>query len=316
MKRWIKSVLFFCLYFSGIEFLLSKLVPSRAVAILMYHGVSDNAAMPAEVNFHLPQKVFDRQMRALRRRYSILRLSAVIADLKSGKQLKKGVVLTFDDGYSNNLYCVMPILKRLGMPFTVFISTEYLQHRRWIPLNEVYWLWSEGKLSKEQTLRLRESIRSTTSKKRKQILERLERPDTVSAAAMQSFGMLSWEEVLELAHNDVEIGSHTHSHCNMAVEDEADQLTELYTSKRLLEDSLARPVVLFAYPYGRAEHFSDASRENVIRAGYHCALSTEDGLVTSQSDRFCLPRIGYDTRMWVFTGELLYRFILQAIKPK
>jgi peptidoglycan/xylan/chitin deacetylase (PgdA/CDA1 family) len=313
MKQRIKSALFFSLYYSGIEFLLSKVIRTRAVAILMYHGVCDTPAMPAHLNFHLSRALFERQMRALKHRYAILKLEDVADALKRGDQPKKGVVLTFDDGYRNNFQHVFPALNGLGLPCTIFISTAYVESQQWIPLNQVYWMWSEGKLSEDQTNQLRQRIRSSSVRSRTEILEDLVKPLSVSESAKENFAMLTWDEVQQLSRAGVGIGSHTHSHCNMAVEDESEQRNELQLSKRLLEARLGKSVLLFAYPYGRAEHFSESSRKNIIEAGYECALSTEDGLVTHQSDRFCLPRVGYDTRMWMFMGELLYRFAKQAL---
>ena len=39
---------------------------------------------------------------------------------------RKTFVVTFDDGYVNNLTQALPILTRLGVPATVFVATAYL----------------------------------------------------------------------------------------------------------------------------------------------------------------------------------------------
>src|SRR6266404_3188802 len=65
LKQWIKSAIFFCLYYSGLEYVMARLLPSEAVAVLMYHGVCDGAMMPAHINFHVARDTFGRQMRVL-----------------------------------------------------------------------------------------------------------------------------------------------------------------------------------------------------------------------------------------------------------
>jgi peptidoglycan/xylan/chitin deacetylase (PgdA/CDA1 family) len=312
VKRWIKSVVFFGLYYSGLEWLLARMLPAKGVAVLMYHGVCDRASIPAHINFHVSRDIFERQMQALKRRYHVLPLSDVVDSLTRGEALEKAVALTFDDGYKNNASYAAPVLNRLGLPFTVFVATAFVDNGRWMPLNELYWMRSEGKLSWDEMTSLREQLRNRPAAEALKILgpER-KHPETVSVAAAESFAMLSWDEVREMASNGADFGSHTHSHCNMAIEGEAQQRQELQISKELLEKHVGSPVRLFAYPYG---YLSDVSRSNVVQAGYECALSTEYGLVTSRSDRFVMSRLGHDRRMWMFTGELLYQFCKQAAK--
>jgi len=315
MKRLVKSALFFVLYYSGIERVLARLIRPRAVAILMYHGVCDQASLPPEINFHLPRKEFAQQMRALRSRYPVISLDAVVGSLRDGTSLEKAVVITFDDGYRNNALYAAPILKQMGLPYTVYVATAYVESRTWIPLNQVYWLWSEGRISSEQMKEMRKRIRGIPSGA--QVLDfEVAEPSRASNAAEESFGMLSWEELQGMASHGAVFGSHTHTHCNMAVESNERQREELNTSKNLLESHLNSPVHSFAYPYGRKAQMSAAARENIILAGYSCALSAENGLTTVASDRFSLPRLGYERPIWRFTGEILYQFGKQAWRDR
>jgi len=315
MKDRIKSGLFFLLYYSGLERLLARFIRVRGVAVLMYHGVCDQATMPPEINFHLPREVFVREMRALKVRYRVIPLSGLVAALASGEVPEKSLVLTFDDGYRNNATLAAPVMKQLGLTATVFVTTACVDSGRWMPLNQVYWLWSEGKLTGDEMKEYRRQLRTMPASAAAEILAKLPAgPDRVSEAAHESFAMLSWDEIREMSKAGFEFGSHTHTHCNMAVEDEASQSSQLETSKRLLEQHLGAPPTLFAYPYGRTAQMSEASRRNVIKAGYRCAISAEYGLVSSGADLFSLPRLGYDRRIWMFCGEILYQFAKQALR--
>ena len=60
----------------------------------------------------------------------------------------------------------------------------------------------------------------------------------------------------------IEIGSHTNTHRDMAaITDPAEAYGELRSSKLALEEMLDRPIMSFAYPYGR---YSDACPEAAI----------------------------------------------------
>src|SRR6266851_4632452 len=235
MKQWIKSAVFFCLYYSGLEWLLARLLRTDGVAVLMYHGVCDDAPLPPSINFHLEREIFERQMRVLKQRYRVIPLSDVVGALARGERLEKAVVLTFDDGYRNNAHRVAPALNRMELPFTVFVATSYVDTGRWMPLNEIYWMWSVGELNSEDMAALRKQVRGRPWEEVSQAVDavRNRRQTPATPAAEESFAMLSWDEIRRMAAGGVDFGSHTHSHCNMAVESPAQQTSELLVSKQL-----------------------------------------------------------------------------------
>ena len=311
----IKAAVLFGLYYSGVEWLLARLLRVDAVAVLMYHGVCDGTSIPPSINFHVSRKGFDRQMRLLKTRYPVIALSDLASALANGKPLRKAVVLTFDDGYRNNARYAAPVLEKLGLPFTVFLATEYVDTGAWIPLNTLYCSWAAGELSLGQVEDIRKRLRGRPRHDNCELVEQIRSwPRGITDAVSDSFTMLTWNEVAAMSRAGAEFGSHTHTHCNMAVEPAEAQRSELLVSRQLIERRLGRTVRLFAYPYGHAEHISETARAAVIDAGYECALSAEYGLVTSRSDRYCLHRLGYDERMWRFAGEILFQFVRQAVR--
>jgi peptidoglycan/xylan/chitin deacetylase (PgdA/CDA1 family) len=307
MKRWLKSVLFFCLYYSGVEWLLSRLIHANAVAVLMYHGVCDSAPIPDSINFHVGRRTFARQMQALARRYPVVPLSELVSMLSHGEPLQKSVVLTFDDGYRNNATYADPILESLNLPYTIFIATAFIGSNRWIPLNDVYHAWSLNTLSAEEMQEVRQKLRGRSAEQAESILtEHGIANESASQAAEDSFAMLDWDQVRHLVARGVEFGSHTHDHANLAVESKERLREELQVSKQLMEKHLETPVKSFAYPFGAV---SDEAELAVQAAGYDCGVSTTYGLVTDSSPLYRLPRIGHDSLIWMFTGEILYQFI-------
>ena len=49
-------------------------------------------------------------------------------------KLSTFITLTFDDGYSDNYTLAYPLLKRLGIPFTVYVSTGFIDNKQ-----EMWW---------------------------------------------------------------------------------------------------------------------------------------------------------------------------------
>jgi len=81
--------------------------------------------------------VFTRQMEHLKRHYNVISIDECIEALKGKRPLKPySVAITFDDGYANQYRYAFPVLKRLGLKATFFITTSFVGTRN------LFW-WDE-----------------------------------------------------------------------------------------------------------------------------------------------------------------------------
>ena len=95
----------------------------RRFLVLCYHRVNDDAH-PFFTG--IPVALFRRQMEALRRHFTVLPL-AELAERARRKDLpRNGVAVTFDDGYRDNYTNAFPVLRDLGLPATIFLTTDSL----------------------------------------------------------------------------------------------------------------------------------------------------------------------------------------------
>lgn len=106
-------------------------VEDRALRVLMYHKVNDLWPNPTTV----PTAVFAEQMALLGTLgYTPVSLDAVRDYYLDGAPLPPGAVLiTFDDGYRDNLENALPILREHGYPAVVFVPIGYLDDRWPLP---------------------------------------------------------------------------------------------------------------------------------------------------------------------------------------
>ena len=58
----------------------------------------------------------------LKKKYDIISLDEMVERLNSNKKGRKFLVITFDDGYKDNLLLAYPIFKKLQIPFTIYIT--------------------------------------------------------------------------------------------------------------------------------------------------------------------------------------------------
>src|SRR3954466_986638 len=107
---------------------------ARMLRVLMYHKVNDVPGNPLSV----PCAVFDEQMSRLGELgYTVVPLDAVLDHYAEGTPLPaKAGLITFDDGYRDNLANAAPILQKYGSPAVLFVPIGYLDDRRPLPHEE------------------------------------------------------------------------------------------------------------------------------------------------------------------------------------
>jgi len=114
----------------------------RSLRVLMYHKVND---LPNN-RMSMPVSLFDDQMAELGELgYTVVDLDAVLAHYIGRQPLPDGAVLiTFDDGYRDNLENAAPVLKKYGYPAVQFVPIAYvgdsqpLPHEKYLSAHGVF----------------------------------------------------------------------------------------------------------------------------------------------------------------------------------
>lgn len=284
---------------------LTLLSGRRTVPILIYHRVLPvpDPLFPYEVT----ALDFDRQMGALAAIFQVLPLPEAVERLRNRSLPVRAACVTFDDGYRDNLEVALPILKRHGVPATVFVATDFLDGGR---------MWNDTVIEAVRRAKGAELDLGrlelghwpvTTIKDRRiaiaALLPRLKYREfemrtrladeiaNIAGAELPSDLMLASQQVCELHREGIEIGAHTRSHPILAIMDNEQAREQIVTNKRCLEELLGAPVCLFAYPNGKPGQ--DYRREHVrmVReAGFMAAVSTATGVATVGADIHQLPR--------------------------
>ena len=90
--------------------------------ILAYHSVG--GASP----YSQPVVMFEEQMRILVERFTVVPLPALLGALRAGG--RRLAAITFDDGFEDLYTCAFPVLRKLGLPFTAFLTTAFMERGR------------------------------------------------------------------------------------------------------------------------------------------------------------------------------------------
>ncbi len=106
----------------------------RTLRVLMYHKINDVPGNPATV----PTRIFAEQMALLGKLgYVPVSLDAVRDHYLLGAGLPpRAVLITFDDGYRDNLENAVPVLRRHGYPAVLFVPIGFLDDAQPLPHEE------------------------------------------------------------------------------------------------------------------------------------------------------------------------------------
>lgn len=106
------------------------------VPVLMYHSIDGRHK---ETKLSVSPESFERQMAFLRtHRYNVVGLDTVARYLQKKEPIPpKTVAITFDDGFYNNYQYAYPILKKYGIPATVFMITDNIGKPGWLGMAEL-----------------------------------------------------------------------------------------------------------------------------------------------------------------------------------
>ena len=102
--------------------------------VLAYHRVSDLPSDPQLLS--VTPRHFAEHVEIIRRQGYPTRLQDVSRALNAGERPPRGVAVTFDDGYADNLTNAKPALERYDVQATVFVTTGYVDSQR-------YFWWDE-----------------------------------------------------------------------------------------------------------------------------------------------------------------------------
>jgi peptidoglycan/xylan/chitin deacetylase (PgdA/CDA1 family) len=295
-------------------------VEERAI-ILMYHSVVDRSDCAlGDSGVVAAKNAFCQQMKFINERMRPVPLSELVVALAQRRAVPtRAVAVTFDDGYEDNYLHAFPVLRELGIPATIFLTTGHIESSK-----TFWWDAVEATIacSQQRALNLRElatrwrlpwalasELPLITPKQRQRASRYVttlikaarltENPDCISAVQEvlkvstipQGPRMLGWKQIAEMSAHGIEFGAHTVSHPDLTQVTAAQALRELGDSKDTIESRLKAKVLTFAYPYGTSSHWTPALAALARKVGFHGIATADSGAVTARTNVHRLPRL-------------------------
>lgn len=295
----------------GGSYILRKI--NRTPRVLFWHGVDDNPDSLVEAE-SINKNNFIKQIDYLNKNFEIISIQEFYFRLKNNAFKGTEIVLTFDDGYKNNLKVLAPILKKRNLPFTVFITTNNITNGTIFPTSIVRLIVFGSHLNELNlpSINKKYSLNSLSDKKNTACeLSKILKTSELSVVKFicedilgninqshlnylmtkyHSIKPLTWEEVKDLSSYGCTIGSHCLDHiCCHTNQIDIEVKNQILQSKLLIESVLNQPCDYFAFPNG---DFTDFAIKCVENSGYKLGFSTRKERINTSMIQFpCVPRI-------------------------
>lgn len=302
--------------------------PRQRAIILMYHRIAEDSLDPWGLN--VSPAHFAEHLDVISQRATALSLNALLDALDADSLPERGVVITFDDGYADNLHAAKPLLERHAMPATVFVVAGMLGSTVdfwWDELQQLIftyegrsvtielpvgdeviranlpgerpeldsgWRFHDSPPSGRYALyqKLWKQIQPLPETERRKTLDCLQRQLGGRGPESTGHRIMTDDELLSLADGGlVEIGAHTMTHPVLSQIPLIEGACEITESRARLERLLGMRVTNFAYPHGGPNDYTPETAFAVRNAGLRSACTTTEGWPLPSSDRYHLPRI-------------------------
>jgi peptidoglycan/xylan/chitin deacetylase (PgdA/CDA1 family) len=306
----------------------------KRLAIACYHGVvpGEHPDDPAYRNT-VSLREFRRQMELLARWFHPVSAADVAAWLEDAKQLPdRPVMVTFDDGFRNNLEHAAPVLRRLGIPALIHVATGYVGSTRPLWAEEVrlrICAWPEPVVPMPGSLpdvpapadtdarveladRVRGLCKHLPGPEARTYLERLRSAPLPAADAQQAddlLAFLSWDDVRTLRDQGFDIGSHTVGHPILSRCNGAELARELAKSKAAIERETGRECSAIAYPNGGRNDFDERVIAGARAAGYRLGFTMTSEWNSRGASALALSRIHIVGHM----PEVIFRYRMSGL---
>lgn len=332
----IKKAVNLFLYFTGVYFIFNRLFIKNGVYILFYHRLSDATKQKRVASSAVSYQNFDKQLDFLSKNYKIVSMDEVPSLLRSSSKLSEEyMVITFDDGYRDNLTYGSDIFSKYNLRPTIYLTVNCIENQTllWFDIvNDIVFSSKKSVITlkvgqdlitkkidshyrKSVLLRILKSYmkRISTEDKLKYIDYMISEFDV--SIDMKTDLMLTWDQSLELLSQKVVIGSHTMTHPILSRSKLQDAEIEISEPKRIIEEKLDAKVEHFAYPNGHTSDFNDEIKK-IVSSHYATSVTTITGINKPGCDMYELKRIyvGSDMNIIDFKIHMLKIKIKEHIK--
>jgi peptidoglycan/xylan/chitin deacetylase (PgdA/CDA1 family) len=297
---------------TGLGALLAPLTRGKGV-IFTLHSVRPEPPEPFEPNRILkvtPQFLEETIAAVQKAGYEIVSLAEAARRLKAGEAAPPVACFTFDDGYRDNYEYAYPIFKKHGLPFAIYVPTDYVDGK-----GDLWWLVLEAAIRKASSVRavldgvehtfptgtvdekerahckIYWHLRAGSEAELRAAVRRIAEDAGYDASSLCRDLIMTWDELRALAADPlVTIGAHTRRHLAVAKLSDDEARAEIAESVARIERELGRTCRHFSFPYGDATSAGPRDFALCESLGLETAVTTRKDVLREKYALTGLPR--------------------------
>lgn len=292
------------------------------LTVLAYHRVAGAEAAGFLGNVSATHLEFAAQVDWLTAHMTPVSLDDVVAAIDGGPLPRRPVLVTFDDGYRDNLTDALPVLEGRAIRPVVFLATDHIdtgapfwwdraadafaaspEREADLPLLGVR-RWEEPRQVARDWIA---AAKEVPDREMREHLDHLERRLGVEPSPGPA--LLSWDDVAAMGRRGVAFGAHTRRHAILTRIDRDDARAEIGGSVDRVREATGSAPAGFAYPNGRARDLDSAVETMVGATGVRAAFTLVPGPARVSEMRRHPLRI---RRVYVHHGDGLDRFVAKV----
>jgi len=243
-----------------------------------------------------------------------------LIEFSNGRRVPDGAfVITFDDGFENNLSVAAPILKKHNVPATFYLTTNFISNNLMSWVDRIDWAIEES--AKRPTLEvdvpwhtkplvlqseisrlsflneIRNVVKHDMSINQHELADSIQEQlgfENTKSNHSELDAKLTWEGVRCLADCELfTIGGHTHNHPIMSFLSEAQLNFEIHHCLELLRAKVGIQTTHFAYPEGLSHCYNNQVISCLKEHRIKCCPTAEHGVndFSIERDLFKLKRV-------------------------
>ena len=306
-----------CLYASGALGVYHRVRNADTLTVVMFHRTlppGDPRWESCDPDYTLSENLFAASLVFFKQHYHVVSMDDVLSAHRDGTGLPpRALLITFDDGWLDNVDYALPALRKAGLPAVMFVAADAVGSRQPFYQERIIAGWRLGRLVMNDladTLVAQGGARPDRDgiAGLRQLIAQLERlPPAPRRAVLErhadSLGddlqhMIDAEDLPRLRARGVELGLHGKSHVPMTRAEDLD--AELTGARQAmaqmlgpLEGTASAAGATMSFPHGA---FDDAIAARARAAGY-TLLFTSVPVLNRVGSRpsWLLGRSGYET---------------------
>lgn len=277
-----------------------------SVLSLLYHRVRDY-----EEDIQLlsvTPKHFYEQMKWLKENYRIVKFGQDWNSVEGD-----AVCITFDDGYLDNFMTAVPILNKLQIPATFFVTTgnmdtgqefwwdelernlllEKAYQEKFHLLDELFeCVWDTKKAEQRKDLydTLHWLMKQVGAERRNNWIKQLQNWNGYTDKGRKENICVRAEDLRHIDMSRIMIGAHTENHPVLSKLSREEQQKEILISKQKLESILKNPVLTISYPFGGMSDYTEETIRVCKELGFSKAAANIPGIWNKGDDLYQIPR--------------------------